>query len=69
MVLDLGANIDCSIKNLVDFSKLGAALYRAVFKKDKPTVALLNIGSEDKIGRAHVLNSSHSQQSRMPSSA
>ncbi|NCU69200.1 MAG: phosphate acyltransferase [Candidatus Fonsibacter ubiquis] len=27
VVLDLGANIDCSIKNLVDFSKLGAALY------------------------------------------
>jgi len=34
VVLDLGANIDCSIKNLVDFSKLGAALYRAVFKKE-----------------------------------
>jgi phosphate acyltransferase len=26
VVLDLGANIDCSTKNLVDFSKLGAAL-------------------------------------------
>ena len=50
VVLDLGANIDCSIKNLVDFSKLGAALYRAVFKKEKPTVALLNIGSEDSKG-------------------
>jgi glycerol-3-phosphate acyltransferase PlsX len=50
VVLDLGANIDCSIKNLVDFSKLGAALYRAVFKKEKPTVALLNIGSEESKG-------------------
>jgi phosphate acyltransferase len=50
VVLDLGANIDCSTKNLVDFSKLGAALYRAVFKKEKPTVALLNIGSEDSKG-------------------
>ncbi len=50
VVLDLGANIDCSIKNLVDFSKLGAALHRAVFKKEKPIVALLNIGSEDNKG-------------------
>jgi fatty acid/phospholipid synthesis protein PlsX len=47
VVLDLGANIDCSSKNLLDFSIMGAALYTSLYPKDKPNVALLNIGSEE----------------------
>ncbi len=47
VVLDLGANIDCSSKNLVDFSIMGAALYRSLYPLDNPNVALLNIGSEE----------------------
>ena len=47
VVLDLGANIDCSSKNLVDFSIMGAALYRSLYPSDNPNVALLNIGSEE----------------------
>ena len=47
VVLDLGANVYCDDKNLVDFSEMGAALYKALFPDDTPKVALLNIGSEE----------------------
>ena len=47
VVLDLGANIECSSKNLIDFSIMGASLYTSLYPDDKPTVALLNIGSEE----------------------
>ena len=47
VVLDLGANIECSEKNLVDFSEMGSALYQSLFPNEKPKVALLNIGSEE----------------------
>ncbi len=47
VVLDLGANIECNKKNLVDFSIMGSALHIALFNKDTPNVALLNIGSEE----------------------
>jgi len=47
VVLDLGANIECSSKNLVDFSIMGASLYKSLYPDDVPNVALLNIGSEE----------------------
>jgi len=47
VVLDLGANIECNDKNLIDFSLMGASLYKALFPNDVPKVALLNIGSEE----------------------
>tara|TARA_A100000164_G_scaffold376604_1_gene413976 strand:- start:376 stop:1377 length:1002 start_codon:yes stop_codon:yes gene_type:complete len=47
VVLDLGANIDCSSKNLVDFSIMGASLYKSLYPNENPNVALLNIGSEE----------------------
>ena len=40
VVLDLGANIDCSAKNLIDFSIMGASLYTSLYPKEKPKVAL-----------------------------
>ena len=43
VVLDLGANIECSEKNLIDFSEMGAALYQSLYPNDKAKVALLNI--------------------------
>ena len=46
VVLDLGANIECSPKNLFDFSLMGTALYRSLYS-NIPNVALLNIGSEE----------------------
>jgi glycerol-3-phosphate acyltransferase PlsX len=47
VVLDLGANIECSSKNLVDFSIMGASLYKSLYPSEQPNVALLNIGSEE----------------------
>ena len=47
VVLDLGANIDCSSKNLLDFSIMGASLYTSLYPNEKPNIALLNIGSEE----------------------
>ena len=47
VVLDLGANIECSSKNLLDFSIMGASLYTSYILGDKPNVGLLNIGSEE----------------------
>ena len=47
VVLDLGANIECSSKNLVDFSIMGASLYKSLYPLEQPNVALLNIGSEE----------------------
>ena len=47
VVLDLGANVECDEKNLIDFSELGSALYKSIFPKMTPKVSLLNIGSEE----------------------
>ena len=47
VVLDLGANIECDDKNLIDFSILGSALYKSLFPENKPKVSLLNVGSEE----------------------
>ena len=47
VLLDLGANIECSSKNLLDFSIMGASLYTSLYPDNKPNVGLLNIGSEE----------------------
>jgi len=47
VVLDLGANIECSSKNLVDFTIMGASLYKSLYPNEMPNTALLNIGSEE----------------------
>ena len=47
VVLDLGANIECSSKNLLDFSIMGASLYTSLYPNKKPNIGLLNIGSEE----------------------
>tara|TARA_Y100000816_G_scaffold292077_1_gene285712 strand:- start:2106 stop:3107 length:1002 start_codon:yes stop_codon:yes gene_type:complete len=47
VVLDLGANIECNSKNLIDFAIMGASLYKSLYPKDEPKIALLNIGSEE----------------------
>ena len=47
VVLDLGANIECNQKNLVDFAAMGSALFKSLFKSDKPKIALLNVGVEE----------------------
>jgi phosphate acyltransferase len=46
-VLDLGANVDCSPVQLLQFGIMGAMLVAAVEHKERPTVGLLNIGEEE----------------------
>ena len=47
VVLDLGANIECSPKNLIEFSIMGSSLFKSLYPDDIAKVALLNIGSEE----------------------
>ena len=45
--LDLGANAECDAENLVQFAVMGEVYARAVLGVAKPTVGLLNIGTEE----------------------
>ena len=45
--LDLGANAECDAENLVQFAVMGEVFAREVLGIEKPTVGLLNIGTED----------------------
>ena len=54
VVLDLGANAECTARNLVEFAIMGEAYCRAVLKRERPTIGLLNIGSEDIKGRDEI---------------
>ena len=66
IVLDLGANIECNEKNLIDFSIMGAALHKSLFPNETSKVALLNIGSEEIKGNA-VIKNTYQQLSKMDS--
>lgn len=46
-MLDLGANADCTPEHLLQFAIMGAMLVTCVEHKERPSVGLLNIGSED----------------------
>jgi len=65
MVLDLGANVDCTAEHLLQFGIMGAMLVSAVEHKPNPSVGLLNIGAEDIKGNemvkqaAELLRDSH----------
>ncbi len=54
IMLDLGANILVDAENLVQFAILGSVFARAHKKISRPSVGLLNIGSEDIKGPDHV---------------
>lgn len=47
VVLDVGANVEASAKQLVQFAIMGEAYYRALMKAEAPSVGLLNVGNED----------------------
>jgi len=54
IVLDLGANIECNEKNLIDFSSMGSALFKSIYNKNMPKTALLNIGLEEVKGNENL---------------
>lgn len=47
IVLDVGANIGADARQLCDFALMGAAMARALFHLEQPTVGLLNVGVEE----------------------
>ncbi|AZS21636.1 MULTISPECIES: phosphate acyltransferase PlsX [unclassified Caulobacter] len=53
-VLDVGANVESDAAQLVEFAIMGAAFHHAVHGAKRPTVGLLNVGSEDQKGHEEV---------------
>jgi glycerol-3-phosphate acyltransferase PlsX len=47
IVLDVGANVGADSRQLVEFALMGAAMARALFGLDRPSIGLLNIGVEE----------------------
>lgn len=47
IVLDVGANVGADSRQIIEFTLMGAAMARALFGMEKPTVGLLNIGVEE----------------------
>ncbi len=54
VILDVGANVEANGEQLVEFAIMGEAFQRAVSGKDRPTVALLNVGAEDQKGHEEI---------------
>ncbi len=53
-MLDAGANLDCSPREMVGFAYLGTVYMRRIVQRDNPTVGLLNIGEEEGKGTAQI---------------
>ena len=53
-VLDVGANVVCDAERLMEFAVMGAAYHRSVHGTARPTVGLLNIGTEHEKGHEEV---------------
>ncbi len=54
VVLDAGANVDCSPKELVNFAQLGHVYAKDILGRANPAVGLLSIGEEAEKGNAAV---------------
>ncbi len=50
IILDVGANTDCTVENLVQFAEMGSIYAKYYLRKPNPRVALLNIGEERRKG-------------------
>jgi glycerol-3-phosphate acyltransferase PlsX len=54
IVLDSGANVDCSTKELLQFAWLGAVYAECIFGRARPSIGLLSIGEEPEKGNSVV---------------
>jgi len=54
LVMDFGANVECTPENLVQFAILGHVFGQRLLKKSKPSIGLLNVGTEDVKGNTIV---------------
>lgn len=52
IILDVGANVDCTARNLLEFAHLGRIYYKYFFGTQEPRVSLLNIGEESAKGNS-----------------
>jgi glycerol-3-phosphate acyltransferase PlsX len=65
VLLDLGANVQCDARNLVEFAIMGDAFARVALGLTMPSIGLLNVGSEELKGddrvraAAEILRDSH----------
>lgn len=64
-MLDLGANVDCEAEALFQFAVMGSVVARAVDGLASPSVALLNVGSEEIKGNEQV-KKAHTMLSQAP---
>ena len=46
VMLDLGANLECDVKNILDFAIMGKIFSKTVLGIEMPKIGLLNVGSE-----------------------
>ncbi len=58
IVLDLGANTKLSSKYLIDNAILGSSLAKILLKIEKPSIGILNVGSEEIKGNEEIKNAS-----------
>ena len=56
VLLDMGANLECGAEVLFQFAVMGHAFARIVLKIEKPSIGILNVGSEDMKGHENVRN-------------
>ena len=63
VVLDSGANVDCSADELTQFARLGVVYAEDILGRDNPAVGLLSIGEEAEKGNAVVKEAHHLLQS------
>jgi phosphate acyltransferase len=54
LVLDSGANVDCSAEELLQFARLGAVYAEDLLGRSNPVIGLLSVGEEDEKGNAVV---------------
>ncbi|HEX3926896.1 MAG TPA: phosphate acyltransferase PlsX [Gemmatimonadales bacterium] len=65
LVLDAGANVDCSSRELVNFARIGSIYMHDVVGRAEPLVGLLNVGEEDEKGTA-IIRETHRMLQRQP---
>lgn len=58
IMLDMGANIECSSENYFQFAIMGSAFCTALLEIESPRIGILNIGSEDIKGHDHIRDAS-----------
>ena len=68
IVLDVGANVGADARQLVEFTLMGAAMARALFGVERPSVGLLNIGVEEVKGVGEIKKAAATlKEAKLPS--